>query len=172
MEIGIEDWLNEDLDFFGSDAFPHGSFKTFPLPSKLDGSWWSDSSFEDDYYNIIPHEPYFNFLFKDKLLFTIIHFHFTLPVKPYYPIKIMAQVILYAKIDAMISIIPTRGLVSSAPLPKEYDLIFLQKQLTLIFPTLSIATTILLNTAMTLFASTNTTNWTVIWAYIEVILSM
>lgn len=57
MEPRGDKWHNEDLDFFGMDAFPHGFLESFPTPSDLDDGWWTDSSTEEDYYSILPHVP-------------------------------------------------------------------------------------------------------------------
>lgn len=72
MDPNYEDWLIEGLDFFGMDAFPHGSFETFPSPSEADGIWWTDSSVKDECYSVIPREPYFQLIHRNKLLFIIV----------------------------------------------------------------------------------------------------
>lgn len=101
MEPRCGDWLAEDLDFFGADAFPHGFYETFPSPSKLDKSWWTNSSLDNDYYKIVPRNPYFQIVYLEKLLFIIIKLQFHNPVKPYFPIKTTVHTILYTEIDAL-----------------------------------------------------------------------
>lgn len=101
MAPKIDNWMADNLDFFGTDTLPHGFYKTFPSPYKLNGSWWSDSSFEDEYYNVIPKIPYLQITYQDKLLFIIVQLHFTRPLKPYFPIKISMKENLYAKIDVV-----------------------------------------------------------------------